>query len=83
MDMEKRMTDPANPRQVITYDTHPERYRHWRLSFDGAVATLRLDVDEDGGIQPGYKLKLNSDDLGVDIELHGALEHWQPEFIDW
>jgi benzoyl-CoA-dihydrodiol lyase len=57
-----------------TYDTHPERYRHWRLAFDGPVATLSLDVDEDGGIAPGYKLKLNSYDLGVDIELHDALQ---------
>lgn len=59
--------------QTITFDTHPERYRHWRIAFDGPVATLVLDVAEDAGIRPGYKLKLNSYDLGVDIELHDAL----------
>ncbi|HYM01571.1 MAG TPA: 2,3-epoxybenzoyl-CoA dihydrolase [Stellaceae bacterium] len=58
---------------MITFDTHPERYKHWRLEFDGPIATLVLDVAEDGGIKPGYKLKLNSYDLGVDIELHDAL----------
>ena len=68
------MTYPDAPRQTITYDTHPDQYKHWRLSFDGAVATLHLAIDEDGGIKPGYKLKLNSYDLGVDIELHDALQ---------
>jgi benzoyl-CoA-dihydrodiol lyase len=58
----------------ITFDAHPDRYRHWRLSVDGMIATLALDVCEDGGIKPGYKLKLNSYDLGVDIELHDALQ---------
>src|SRR5690348_5021269 len=58
---------------MITFDTDPSRYRHWKLSFDGHVATLALDVQEDAGIQPGYKLKLNSYDLGVDIELNDAL----------
>jgi len=58
---------------MITFDTDPARYKHWRLSFDGAVATLALDVAEDGGLVPGYQLKLNSYDLGVDIELHDAL----------
>src|SRR3984885_797555 len=58
---------------MITFDTDPTRYKHWRMKFDGAVATLLLDVAEDGGIKPGYKLKLNSYDLGVDIELHDAL----------
>jgi benzoyl-CoA-dihydrodiol lyase len=58
---------------MITFDTHPDRYKHWRLELDGAVATLVLDVAEDGGIKPGYKLKLNSYDLGVDIELNDAL----------
>ena len=57
----------------VDYQTDPSRYRHWRLAFDGPVATLGLDVDEDGGLRPGYKLKLNSYDLGVDIELHDAL----------
>jgi benzoyl-CoA-dihydrodiol lyase len=58
---------------MITFDTDPTRYRHWRLACDGHIATLSLDVDEDGGLAPGYKLKLNSYDLGVDIELHDAL----------
>ena len=58
----------------VDYQTNPTRYRHWRLSYDGAVATLSLDVQEDAGIRPGYKLKLNSYDLGVDIELHDALQ---------
>jgi benzoyl-CoA-dihydrodiol lyase len=58
---------------LVTYDTGPERYVHWRLSFDGPVAVLAMDVSEDKGIRPGYKLKLNSYDLGVDIELHDAL----------
>src|SRR5579864_6042361 len=61
----------APPR--VDYQTDPSRYRHWKLEFDGAVATLGLNVDEDGGLRPGYKLKLNSYDLGVDIELHDAL----------
>ena len=58
---------------MIAFDTHPDQYRHWRLSIDGRVATLALDVDEAGGIRPGYELKLNSYDLGVDIELHDAV----------
>ena len=58
---------------MITFDTDPSRYRHWKLAFDGPVTTLTLDVAEDGGIVPGYKLKLNSYDLGVDIELADAL----------
>jgi benzoyl-CoA-dihydrodiol lyase len=57
----------------VGFDTHPERYNHWKLGFEGPVATLTLDVAEDKGIAPGYKLKLNSYDLGVDIELHDAL----------
>ena len=56
----------------VDYQTDPTRYRHWRLSFDGPVATLAMDVAEDGGLRPGYKLKLNSYDLGVDIELADA-----------
>ena len=64
--------EPAPPR-LVTYDTHPARYRHWKLSFDGTTATLAMDVNEDGGLVPGYKLKLNSYDLGVDIELNDAI----------
>lgn len=63
------VTDPP-----VDYRTHPSRYRHWRLSVDGAVATLHLAVDEAGGLRPGYTLKLNSYDLGVDIELADALQ---------
>ena len=59
--------------QMVDYRTAPSEYRHWKLAFDGAIATLSIDIDEDGGIRPGYKLKLNSYDLGVDIELHDAL----------
>ena len=59
---------------LVDFQTCPSKYRHWKLSFDGRVATLALDVVEDAGIRPGYKLKLNSYDLGVDIELHDALQ---------
>ena len=59
---------------LVVYDAHPDRYRHWKLTFEGPVATLALGIDEEGGIRPGYKLKLNSYDLGVDIELHDALQ---------
>ncbi|MDY7578416.1 2,3-epoxybenzoyl-CoA dihydrolase [Herbaspirillum sp. RTI4] len=59
---------------IINYETHPDSYKHWTLSVDGPVATLTMDVDEDGGIKEGYKLKLNSYDLGVDIELHDAVQ---------
>jgi benzoyl-CoA-dihydrodiol lyase len=60
--------------ELIDFQIDPSRYKHWRLSFDGPVATLTMDVAEDGGIRPGYKLKLNSYDLGVDIELYDALQ---------
>jgi len=58
---------------MIQFDTQPDRYHHWKLAFDGPVASLLLDIDEDKGLAPGYKLKLNSYDLGVDIELADAL----------
>ena len=57
----------------VDYRTDPTQYRHWKLSVEGPVARLSLDIAEDGGIRPGYKLKLNSYDLGVDVELHDAL----------
>src|ERR1700722_11762247 len=60
--------------ELVGFQTSPSRYRHWKLSFDGPVATLTLDVDEAGGLVPGYALKLNSYDLGVDMELHDALQ---------
>jgi len=66
--------EPKANVDLVNYQTDPSRYRHWRLSFDGPVATLTMDVAEDGGLRPGYKLKLNSYDLGVDIELHDALQ---------
>ena len=65
-------TQPTAPTRV-DYRTDPTQYRHWKLAVDGPVARLSLDIAEDGGIRPGYKLKLNSYDLGVDIELHDAL----------
>jgi benzoyl-CoA-dihydrodiol lyase len=58
---------------MITFDIEPQHYRHWRLSCVGAVATLTLNVTEEASFSPGYRLKLNSYDLGVDIELHDAL----------
>ena len=58
----------------ITFETSPGRYHHWKLSFDGPVATLSMDVQEDAGLSPDYRLKLNSYDLGVDIELADALQ---------
>jgi len=66
-------SDPAQSRTLISFDTHPDRYFHWRLTVDGSVATLAMSVNEDKGLKPGYKLKLNSYDLGVDIELHDAI----------
>ena len=57
----------------VDYQTNPSKYRHWKLVFDGPVATLVADFDENAGLRPGYKLKLNSYDLGVDIELHDAI----------
>ena len=58
----------------VEFETSPDRYRHWTMSFDGSVATLTLAVDEQGGLVPGYELKMNSYDLGVDIELYDAVQ---------
>ncbi len=58
----------------VDFQTHPDQYRHWKLQFDGAVARLTMDVKRDGGLREGYELKLNSYDLGVDIELADAIE---------
>jgi len=60
--------------ELVTFDVTPGEYRHWRLNIDGRIATLAMDVNEDCGLKPGYKLKLNSYDLGVDIELHAILQ---------
>ncbi len=57
----------------VNYQTSPDQYRHWKLTFDGPIATLSADFDENGGLRAGYKLKLNSYDLGVDIELNDAI----------
>jgi benzoyl-CoA-dihydrodiol lyase len=66
---------PATPAAgFVDYQIDPSRYRHWRVAFDGPIATVMMNVDEDGGLRPGYKLKLNSYDLGVDIELHDLLQ---------
>jgi benzoyl-CoA-dihydrodiol lyase len=66
------MTD--SERTLVDFRTEPARYKHWKLTLDGRVATLAMDVSEDGGLRPGYELKLNSYDLGVDIELYDALQ---------
>ncbi|GHJ41590.1 2,3-epoxybenzoyl-CoA dihydrolase [Streptomyces sp. TS71-3] len=63
---------PDSP--VVSFDRSPDAYRHWKLRIDAPVAWLEMDVDEQGGLVPGYELKLNSYDLGVDIELHDALQ---------
>src|SRR5690242_7029511 len=70
-DVERKMT---NGRTRVEFETDPSRYRHWKLTVDGDVATLLMDVDEKGSLFEGYQLKLNSYDLGVDIELADALE---------
>ena len=72
-------TEPDAPAEVATppvvdFDTAPDRYRHWTIAIEGAVATLTLGVDEEGGLVPGYQLKMNSYDLGVDIELYDAVQ---------
>ena len=66
--------------QFIDFQTDPSRYRHWKLSVDGHTATLALDVDENGGLYEGYQLKLNSYDLGVDIELADAVQRLRFEY---
>lgn len=66
----KTESDAIDP---IFFDTHPDSYQHWNLSVEGDTATLSMDVNEDAGLKPGYKLKLNSYDLGVDIELYDAI----------
>src|ERR1700740_1489563 len=63
-----------NPVNSVEFQREPSRYRHWKLSVENRVAVLALDVQEEGGVRPGYKLKLNSYDLGVDIELYDALQ---------
>jgi len=60
--------------EPVDYQVDPARYKHWRVTFEGAVATVTMDVNEEGGLRPGYRLKLNSYDLGVDIELHDVVQ---------
>jgi len=69
-----RTQESTEKMAMVDFQTDPSRYKHWRVSYEGPVATLTMDVNEDGGLRPGYKLKLNSYDLGVDIELHDALQ---------
>src|SRR5438105_1396818 len=69
--MESATKTAAQP--VVSFETAPDRYKHWKLSFDGPIATLSMDVQEDAGLSPDYRLKLNSYDLGVDIELADAI----------
>ena len=69
-----RSEDVVAARDHVEFRTEPARYRHWRYTVDGPVATLTMDVDESGGIVPGYELELNSYDLGVDIELYDAIQ---------
>ena len=66
-------TTESVPLQV-SFDTHPSRYKHWKLTFDGEIAALSMDVQEDAGLRGDYRLKLNSYDLGVDIELADAIQ---------
>lgn len=73
---------PNQSAPFVDYQTHPDRYAHWRLACEGPIATLTLDVKETGGLRPGYVLKLNSYDLGVDIELHDALQRIRFEHPD-
>jgi benzoyl-CoA-dihydrodiol lyase len=68
------MTQAEPDSDRVDFRTEPARYRHWKLRVDGRVATLAMDVQEDGGLRPGYELKLNSYDLGVDIELYDAVQ---------
>src|SRR5207344_2144106 len=66
--------EPMRTERIIDFQTEPSRYRHWKLKVDGEIATLLMDVDEKGALFEGYELKLNSYDLGVDIELADAIE---------
>src|SRR5205823_11122894 len=70
-DVERKL---SNRRTRIDFQTDPSRYRHWKLKIDGEIATLLMDVDEKGALFEGYELKLNSYDLGVDIELADAMD---------
>jgi benzoyl-CoA-dihydrodiol lyase len=71
---ERSAAEPDQAAGRVGFQVEPGRYRHWRLSVDGAVATLAMDVDEHAGLRGGYELKMNSYDLGVDIELYDAVQ---------
>ncbi|HET9695945.1 MAG TPA: enoyl-CoA hydratase-related protein, partial [Terriglobales bacterium] len=66
--------ETASKSEFVDFQTSPAQYQHWQVKYEDAVATVLMDTKEDGGIRPGYKLKLNSYDLGVDIELHDILQ---------
>ncbi|MDX1390480.1 MAG: benzoyl-CoA-dihydrodiol lyase, partial [Acidobacteriota bacterium] len=69
--MEAKTQTPTGP---IDFETHPDRYRHWKLAIEPPIARLTMAVQPDRPLRPGYELKLNSYDLGVDIELHDAVQ---------
>src|SRR5260370_6260918 len=69
----------SNGATFIDFQTDPSQYRHWRIAYEGPVATLYMDVDENGGLFEGYQLKLNSYDLGVDIELADVIQRMRFE----
>jgi benzoyl-CoA-dihydrodiol lyase len=73
-DVQISTRDAQAPAPMVDFETNPGRYRHWKLAIEGEIARLAMDVAEEGGLRPGYKLKLNSYDLGVDIELHDAVQ---------
>ncbi|MBL8684949.1 MAG: benzoyl-CoA-dihydrodiol lyase [Myxococcales bacterium] len=68
------MAETHSAQPPVRFETHPSQYKHWKLTFDGPIARLAMDVQEEGGLRPGYPLKLNSYDLGVDIELADAVQ---------
>ncbi|WP_408899694.1 2,3-epoxybenzoyl-CoA dihydrolase (plasmid) [Nocardioides sp. R1-1] len=74
LDATEEQSHGAATPPVVDFDTSPDRYKHWSIDIDGAIATVTLRVDEDGGLVPGYALKMNSYDLGVDIELYDAVQ---------
>src|SRR3989441_12503926 len=73
---------PHPPSPAVSFETHPDRYNHWKLAIDVPIATLSMDVREDAGLSPDYQLKLNSYDLGVDIELADAIQRVRFEYPD-
>ncbi len=74
LEADEDVTPMGDDAPAVSFAADPDTYRHWHLTIDGRVATLAMDVDEQGGLRPGYAMKLNSYDLGVDIELHDAVQ---------